>query len=53
MESPAGIEVSPLVSYAGEGLESVSAGKTFRETYDVYMQVSSDYLLPQVAQHCP
>lgn len=38
VESEEGVEVSPLVSYAGEGLEPCCSGKTFREPFDVHLQ---------------
>ena len=40
VECPEGVEVSPLVSYAGEGLEGLCSGKTFREHFSVHLQVS-------------
>jgi hypothetical protein len=40
LETPgAGVEVSPLVSYAGEGLDSLCAGRSFRSAFDVHLQV--------------
>ena len=33
-----GIEVSPLVSYAGEGLEGICKGQTFNEMLDARLQ---------------
>ncbi|GAB4820374.1 hypothetical protein N2152v2_007420 [Parachlorella kessleri] len=38
VECPEGVEVSPLVSYAGEGLEGLCSGKTFREQFSVHLQ---------------
>ena len=33
-----GVEISPLVSYAGEGLETLCDGKTFHEPFSVHLQ---------------
>ena len=33
-----GVEVSPLVSVAGEGLEAVVAGQEFASAYNVHLQ---------------
>ena len=38
-ESEPGVEVSPLVSYAGEDLEPLCARRTFRHPFDVFLQV--------------
>ncbi|KIY98729.1 hypothetical protein MNEG_9235 [Monoraphidium neglectum] len=35
-----GVEVSPLLSYAGEGLEHAVAGVTFEEPYDPALQTA-------------
>ena len=34
-----GVEVSPLVSYAGEGLEPLCNQRTFRQAFDIFLQV--------------
>lgn len=34
-----GVEVSPLVSYAGEGLADLCSGKTFQQGFDSSLQV--------------
>jgi UDP-N-acetylglucosamine/UDP-N-acetylgalactosamine diphosphorylase len=36
--APCGVEVSPLASYAGEGLEGVAAGATFPDALDARLQ---------------
>lgn len=38
-----GVEVSPTVSYSGEGLRSVCRGRTFRQQHDVFLQVSPHF----------
>ncbi len=38
VECPEGVEVSPLVSYAGEGLEELCHDRTFTEPYDLALQ---------------
>ena len=38
-----GVEVSPTVSYAGEGLQALCSGRTLHQAYDVFLQVP----------HCP
>lgn len=42
-DSEAGVEVSPLVSYSGEDLEPLCAQRTFRQPFDVFLQVSSGH----------
>ncbi len=37
------VEVSPLVSYAGEGLEPLVAGRVFEEAYDLDLQVGPEW----------
>lgn len=37
VQAPNGVEVAPLVSYAGEGLETICQGKTFKEMFDVHL----------------
>lgn len=34
-----GLEVSPTVSYSGEGLRAICRGRTFRQAHDVFLQV--------------
>lgn len=36
-----GVEVSPTVSYAGEGLQDLCAERVLRQAYDVFLQVCS------------
>lgn len=38
VESAEGVEVSPLISYAGEGLEGVCAGAVFSEAGDARLE---------------
>ena len=38
--NPQGLEVSPTVSYAGEELQALCAGRTLAQAYDVFLQVS-------------
>jgi UDP-N-acetylglucosamine/UDP-N-acetylgalactosamine diphosphorylase len=35
-----GVEVSPTVSYSGEGLHAICRGRTFRQEHDVFLQVT-------------
>lgn len=39
VSTPEGIEVSPLVSYGGEGLDQLCKGKTFQSSLDGALQV--------------
>jgi len=39
VSSPEGIEVSPRVSYGGEGLDQLCKGKTFQSSLDGTLQV--------------
>ena len=34
-----GLEVSPTISYSGEGLRTLCRGRTFRQAHDVFLQV--------------
>lgn len=36
------VEVGPLASYFGEGLEGLCAGRVFEEAYDPLLQVRAD-----------
>ncbi len=38
MECDEGVEVAPMVSYSGEGLEPIVDGLTFTEPYDLALQ---------------
>jgi hypothetical protein len=38
VECDEGVEVAPLVSYSGEGLEPIVDGLTFTEPYDLALQ---------------
>ena len=42
MTSAEGVEVSPLVSYAGEALDGLCNGKTFLHSLDNSLQVQQD-----------
>ncbi len=42
VSSPEGIEVSPRVSYGGEGLDQLCKGKTFQSSLDGALQVCVD-----------
>lgn len=46
VEGVSGVEVAPLVSYAGEGLEKICTGKTFKESFDIHLQ---GFLCPPLA----
>ena len=37
------VEVSPLVSYAGEGLQPLVEGRSFKEAYDLDLQVGHGF----------
>lgn len=39
MTAPEGIEVSPLISYGGEGLDELCGSKTFQQCFDSSLQV--------------
>lgn len=41
VEGEQGVEISPLVSYAGEGLEAACAGATFDKPFDLALQGAS------------
>lgn len=47
--APEGVEVSPLVSYAGEGLFELCSGKTFQKSFDLSLQGNSreDQAIPR------
>ena len=40
-----GLEISPRVSYSGEGLRALCRGRTFRQAHDVFLQV-------RLCRHC-
>ena len=42
VSSAEGVEVSPLVSYAGEGLEAACGGKEFPGAYDMHLQAGAE-----------
>jgi hypothetical protein len=39
VEAAEGVEVSPTVSYAGEGLDDICKGRTFTQPLDAALQV--------------
>lgn len=43
-----GVEVSPSVSYAGEGLHDLCMGRTLGQAYDVFLQVAPSCVWCQV-----
>ncbi len=46
-----GVEVSPTVSYSGEGLRSVCRGRTFRQQHDIFLQVPAvKFLVTEMEQ---